>query len=178
MQHTNGPLHSAMLDPFQNFKLWVSCWDGNSAWCFQPKQCLNGIVVLERFSQTAWISRSCNATSQVLMSGISLGVSHGACCAVGLLIGCWLNSGPRETKCPDCVVTLSCPPVSCTTGSIEISATAVFFSIIFSVIVYLTYWFYRLRFGQSPSVGIGKGVSVNGRKGPLGASSSWRPITG
>ena len=78
------------------------------------------------------------------MLGSSLVWSHGGCVIVGFGIGFWINIGHIECHCPDCVVTLTCPAVFCTTGSIELSLSAIL-GLVFSIAaLYLAAWLISL----------------------------------
>lgn len=113
-------------------------------------------------------------SSQVLMSGISPVVSHSAAFACGvLLFEAWPRSG---IQCPACEVTcgqVSCPAVTCTTGSInfEILAGSIFLTLFLALII-----LFRLVFWYQTGIGKGSSKGVDARR--LGQASSWKPISG
>ena len=113
-------------------------------------------------------------SSQVLMSGISPVVSHSAAFACGvLLFEAWPRSG---IQCPACEVTcgqVSCPAVTCTTGSInfEILAGSIFLILFLALII-----LFRLVFWYQTGIGKGSSKGVDARR--LGQASSWKPISG
>ena len=112
------------------------------------------------------------------MSGSSLVASQCGCLIAGIAFGFWFNTGHIQCHCPDCVVNLSCPAASCTTGSIELSLSAIL-GLAFSIaVLYLFALFiYHSWPVRDPEVRAKPGA-FDGRRAPLGTASSRRPITG
>ena len=109
----------------------------------------------------------------------SVAPSHAIAFASGFLI-CWLLGSSPKHECPACVVTcgsLSCPAVSCTTGSIQGGSALGLIAVsllAFGVFVCWRVWkLWIIDCSERPAK-----VVVDGRRGALGAASSWRPITG
>ena len=112
------------------------------------------------------------------MSGSSLVASHVGCLIGGFLIVTWWSSGQLKCQCPDCLVNLSCPAVTCTTGSIELSLTTVLGLGLLLSVLYISIWFFN-QLGQvrEPEVR-NKSLALDGRRGSLGSAVSWRPGSG
>ena len=112
--------------------------------------------------------------AQASMSGFPPILSHsvafvGGGFVVNLLFG-------SRVQCPNCEVNcghISCPPVTCTTGSInfELIAAAI-------LVCCLLGCGFAIRVVSWQSAGNAKGPSKGADARQLGTASSWAPITG
>ena len=114
------------------------------------------------------------------MPGAPEFASHGLVGLVGVICGAFIAWPSGQPGCPDCVVNLSCPPVHCSTASIELSTSALVVLGCLLIGGCLIYWgFLRVQQLIVPdhSGASGKLAVVHGRGIALGASAHWRPST-